>query len=125
MKAFIAACLILVLLIGSVAANGIVLRGRLTAAIDGVLSLPESLPQTPRAETPAAARLSACWDMTRPLAAFTVSAARIENVNRLLQSLYAGWDAGDDALYRESRGELLLLPMRIRATESFSLENLV
>ncbi len=125
MKAFIAACLILALLIGSITANGILLHDRLTAVIDALLTLPEQLPPGNRSENLSAGRLAETWEEARRLATLTVSAARIESVNRALAALYAGWDTRDDALYRESRAELLLLLTRIRAAESFSVDNIV
>lgn len=125
MKAFIAACLILFLLIGSITANGIVMHDRLSGIIDAVLVLPEQLPTETRNENPDAAALSALWQDTKPLASLTVSAARIEHVERALGTLHAGWDARDDALYRQARAELLLLLTRIRAAESFSLDSIL
>lgn len=125
MKAFVAACLILLLLIGSVTAHGIVIHGHLGDTIDAVLSLPDRLPEKTRQETPEAVRLSSLWDDTKLLTILTVSAARIESVERALRTLHAGWDARDDALYRQARAELLLLLTQIRASESFSIESIL
>ena len=125
MKAFIAACLILLLLIGSITANGIVMHKRLNAIIDAVLTLPDKLPSEARPESLSAATLSDLWEKTKPLAALTVSAARIESVDRALRTLHAGWDAENDTLYRQARAELLLLLAQIRAAESFSIESIL
>ena len=125
MKAFIAACLILLLLTGAITANGIILHDRLSGIIDTALMLPDRLPQESRAESPDAALLFSRWEDTKPLAALTVSAARIENVEHALRTLHAGWDARDDALYRQARADLLLWLMQIRAVESFSIENIL
>ena len=125
MKAFIAACLILLLLIGSVSAHAIVIHAHLTDIIDTVLALPEQLPEETRRESPDTDRLSSLWDDTKTLAILTVSAARIESVDRALHTLHASWDARDDALYRQARTELVLLLTRIRAGESFSIESIL
>lgn len=125
MKAFIAACLILLSLIGAITANGIVMHHRLNGIIDAVLMLPDELPQESRIESSVEALLFDRWEGTKPLATFTVSAARIENVERALRTLRAGWDARDDALYRQARADLLLWLTQIRAAEWFSTESIL
>lgn len=125
MKAFIAACLILTLLVVFVTANGILLRAQLDGVIACVQSLPDELPQNRPADGQKITSLLNAWEKTRRFAVLTVPAARTEEVTRALYSLRAAWDGGEETLYRQSRGELLLLLEQLRADEIFSVENIV
>lgn len=125
MKIFITAVVILSILIGGVCANGIYLHKRLCAMIDAVLLLPDAVDADMKEYTDAIGTLHPLWDETRPIAMITVSALRIEHIDRAIGNIKVGWEAGDDAAYREARGELLLLLQRLRAIESCSFSTVV
>ncbi len=120
MKVFIAASLILLLLIGSVIGNGIFLHDRLSKMIDAGLLLPESVFTNETEFDEAMTALGAVWDDVHPIAVITVSSARIEHIDRAIDNIKAGWEAEDDAAYRQARADLLLLLRRLRAMESCS-----
>jgi len=120
MKAFIAACLILAVLITGTAVNGALLRDRLTALTDAVLSLPES----PTADgDPAQAH--ARWDALMPLLSLTVSEAKTDPVTRAFGDLTAGWESGDTGVYAAARARLIQLLRQLRHAESFAWDNII
>ncbi len=125
MRVFISALLILLLLSAGVFANGIFLHARLCTLIDEALSLPDAVPAEETQYADAMEGLTALWDRTRPLAVITVSSARIEHIDRAIDNIKAGWEAEDDAAYRQARAELLLLLRRLRAMESCSFSAVV
>ncbi len=120
MKAFIGAILILLLLVGGVTANTLFMRQRSDALLQAAIALPagaaKGAPPCPEAEA-----LLRLWEKTRPIAAVTVSAARLEKIDSTLGKMKIAWDAGDDDAYREAKAELILLLSRLRAMESLSL----
>ena len=120
MKAFIGAILIFLLLVGGVTANTLFMGQRLDVLLQAAIALPcdASKDATPCPEAEALLRL---WEKTRPIAAVTVSSARLEKIDSALGRMKVAWDAGDDDAYREARAELVLLLSRLRAMESLSL----
>ncbi len=125
MKAFIAACLILLLLVGGVTANAFFMDARLSEAAEYLLKLPtapdeEGLP-FPREGT----ELLALWTRTRKIAAVTVTAKTLENIDRAFDRLQVGWNAADDVLYEEARAELHLLLLRLYEMETFLLSSIM
>ena len=124
MKIFITAIVILLVLIGGVTANAVFLHNRFDTLIDIALRLPEDLSDG-GAYQDAARELSALWGRTHPITAVTVSAARIEHVDRAINNLKASFDTADATAYREARAELILLLRRLRAVESCSLSSII
>lgn len=120
MRVFISAVLILLLLSAGVFANGMFLHKRLCEMIDGALLLPDSVLTDAMQYEDAMTALNVLWERTRPLAVITISSARIEHIDRAIGNIKAGWEAEDDAAYRQARGDLLLLLRRLRAMESCS-----
>ena len=124
MKIFLTAIIILLVLIGGVTANAIFLHDRIDTLIDIVLSLPEDFSETEPYRI-ATDELTDLWEKTHPFTAVTVSAARIENIDRAINNMKVGWDTQDETNYRQSRAELLLLFRRLRAIESCSLFSII
>lgn len=120
MKVFVAAVLILLLLTGGVCVNGVFLHNRLGALIDAALLLPDAVDADAAQYAEAIGTLHPLWEETRPITMVTVSAARIEAIDRAMADLEAGWETEEDTAYRQARAELILLLRRLRAIESCS-----
>ena len=125
MKVFVAAVLILLLLTGSVCVNGVFLHNRLGALIDAALLLPDTVDADAAQYAEAIDALHPLWDKTRPITMITVSALRIEHIDRAIGNLQAAWETGDDTAYRQARGELILQLRRLRDIESCSISAII
>ncbi len=125
MKVFIAAVIILLILITGVCVNGIFLHDRLCEMIDAALLLPDTVEADAALYTEAIGVLHPLWDKTRPITMITVSALRIEHIDRAIGDLQTAWETGDDTAYRQARGELILQLRRLRAIESCSFSAVV
>ena len=125
MKIFVAAVLILLLLTGGVIFSGIFLHNRLCVMIDCALRLPDRLTEDGSEYGSAIDSLCEAWEGVRRWAIMTVSAARIENIDRAIGNIKTGWDSEDNAAYRQARADLLLLLQRMRATEACSFSAVV
>lgn len=125
MKVFISASLILLLLIGGVISNGLFLHDRLCGMIDAVLALPDATAEDAEQYEKAMAALNKLWEQMHPFAVITVSAGRIENIDRAIGNIKTGWETDDDTAYRQARADLLLLLRRLRAMESYSFSAII
>ncbi len=125
MKVFITAVVILSLLIAGVWVNGIFLHGRLNELIDAALLLPDTVDTDVAQYAEAIGVLQPLWEETRQITMITVSAARIEAIDRAMADLEAGWETEEDTAYRQARAELILLLRRLRAIESCSLSAVI
>ncbi|MBQ8747774.1 MAG: DUF4363 family protein [Clostridia bacterium] len=125
MKVFVAAVLILLLLTGGVCVNGVFLHNRLGALVDAALLLPDAVDADAAQYAEAIDALHPLWDETRPITMITVSALRIEHIDRAIGDLQTAWETGDDTAYRQARGELILQLRRLRDIESCSISAVV
>ena len=125
MKVFIAAILILLLLTGGVIGCGVFLHNRLCVIIDCALRLPDRLIEGENEYGSTMDALCETWDDVQPWVTITVSATRIESIDRAIGNIQAGWDSEDDTAYRQARADLLLLLQRLRATEACSISAVI
>ncbi len=120
MKSLLAATVILITITAAVAVGGIRIQRALSDTIDTLLRLPEELPATVQEPAPIP-EFFRQWEAVAKIASVTVPANRLETISRSAKEMESAAFAGDGALYRKARADLLLLLLEVRKAEGFSL----
>lgn len=124
MKSFITACIILLILIILISANGVFLQSQAKRMTELALALPESVDGSD-AFSETFEEICDLWEQSVSLITATVPLERIREIEHSLTGLITGWQAEDDALYRRSRAMLLTAIHKLRDSEGFALDDII
>lgn len=125
MKSFLAACGIFGAVIGLLIWNASFISYTTDEMIRAVQELPSNTNGDPAEYEIAIQRIHIIWKESREYIAITVPQRITEPLELAMISLEAGWQAGDNAMYRQAAADFLFALRQLQEEEGFSLAAIV